>query len=303
VLLFDDADTLSEPMFRFLHDVLDLSYRTATSLSLVLLGQLGQWPGLGDPDLGALRQATMSRHFIPALAPEESRAYLDHRLAEAGRPPHRIMTRAAVLALVDCAGGVPGQIDALAQLALVHGYRWRRRRITARLVRRALSDPAGLRAPAMPRPRFLLAAGIGAGALALAALGGVLGWQAERAPVSPARLPVIVARGPGPTDRAAARAPQAPPLPAPTPRPAQPRPQAPAGQAPSADGGPGLVLVARPGDSLEKLYTSVYRGMTPPPFQAVLALNQGPLRPGTLLIFPAPPGGWASYRRARSPSG
>lgn len=65
---------------------------------------------------------------------------------------------------------------------------------------------------------------------------------------------------------------------------------------------PGLLLQARPGDTLESLYAKVYRGVTAPPLADVQALNPGPVKPGDILTFPAPPEGWtgrpASLRSA-----
>ncbi len=57
-------------------------------------------------------------------------------------------------------------------------------------------------------------------------------------------------------------------------------------------GGPGLVLVARSSDTLQHLYTEVYRGVQAPPYSEVAAANQVPLRPGAILLFPAPAQGW-----------
>ena len=58
-------------------------------------------------------------------------------------------------------------------------------------------------------------------------------------------------------------------------------------------GGPGLILVARRGDTLKALYTNIYQGLHPPPFDAVLAANPVPFRPGAIVVFPEPPNGWA----------
>jgi hypothetical protein len=69
--------------------------------------------------------------------------------------------------------------------------------------------------------------------------------------------------------------------------------QPPAAGRPQA-GGPGLLLVARSGDTLATLYQSVYAGVTPPPFADIAAANSGPFRPGKRLIFPTPAGGWQS---------
>jgi hypothetical protein len=59
------------------------------------------------------------------------------------------------------------------------------------------------------------------------------------------------------------------------------------------DGAPGLLLRAKPGDTLESLYLRVYRSATPPSFASVAALNPERIRPGDILTFPAPVNGWA----------
>ena len=61
-----------------------------------------------------------------------------------------------------------------------------------------------------------------------------------------------------------------------------------------APAGPGLLLVARRGDTLQTLYHRIYAGVLPPPFSAVRAANPGVVRAGTRLLFPAPPHGWFS---------
>ena len=55
---------------------------------------------------------------------------------------------------------------------------------------------------------------------------------------------------------------------------------------------PGLVLIARRGDTLRDLYASLYRGVQPPPFEEVVAANPKPVVPGAVVVFPAPAGGW-----------
>lgn len=58
---------------------------------------------------------------------------------------------------------------------------------------------------------------------------------------------------------------------------------------------PGLVLVARRGDTIHALYAKVYRGLTPPPYKEVVAANHAPLKPGAVVVFPAPPNGWTQH--------
>ena len=62
-------------------------------------------------------------------------------------------------------------------------------------------------------------------------------------------------------------------------------------------GGPGLVLIAQRGDTLESLYGDVYRDRRAPPFAIVLAANPRPFRPGSIVVFPEPPGGWQRVQR------
>ena len=62
-------------------------------------------------------------------------------------------------------------------------------------------------------------------------------------------------------------------------------------------GGPGLVLMAQRGDTLESLYGNVYRDRNAPPFATIVAANPGPFKPGAIVVFPEPPGGWQRVQR------
>ena len=68
---------------------------------------------------------------------------------------------------------------------------------------------------------------------------------------------------------------------------------------PQTPAGASLLLLAGPNDTLRSLYREVYRGVRPPRFETVAALNPAVTRPGTRLIFPAPPDGWPAQRRSR----
>ena len=58
--------------------------------------------------------------------------------------------------------------------------------------------------------------------------------------------------------------------------------------------GPGLILLAQGGDTMRLLYTKVYRGLVPPPYAEVVALNPEPIRRGAMMVFPEPPNGWTA---------
>ncbi len=76
--------------------------------------------------------------------------------------------------------------------------------------------------------------------------------------------------------------------PVPAPLSQEPEPQSLA----QAGGAPGLVLVARAGDTMPDLYAKVYRGVRPPSYADVIAANHLPLRPGAIVVFPRPQDGW-----------
>ncbi len=283
VLLFDDAESISSGMFRTLSALLKACNSESLKLHLVLIGGPGLWAGLNAPDLAELRKAAISETLIPYLQEAEAADYLDRKLQYAGQPLARLMTKRATADLVARAHGLPARLDALAEQALAFSYARGRRRITSRRLRQAFGE-----APAIGWAHSR-ASEISLAALAVACLGGVgalVAWQHREASVPFQQ----VARGPVPLPEAktvrrdppsvAHNVAQAPLQPATQP-------------ANARAGHSGLVLLAGPGDDLAALYAKVYRGVTPPPFEQVKAANQAPVTPGMLVVFPAPPGGWA----------
>lgn len=59
-------------------------------------------------------------------------------------------------------------------------------------------------------------------------------------------------------------------------------------------GGVGMVLLVQRGDTLESMYHDIYRDRSAPPYAEVVAANPRPLKPGGIVVFPAPPGGWSA---------
>jgi type II secretory pathway predicted ATPase ExeA len=283
VLLFDDAHVLPTVTYRYLATLMELCRLQAIRIPIVLFGDLGMWPGLEHPDLQRLRQAAVSQHMISCLRLTEATNYLDHKLRFAGQPLLQVMTRSAMTELLDRAHCVPDRLEALAQRALLHGYQRRRKPITVRMVRQALGEE-GDRA----RPGgwgSLLSLSRVAAMLPMMAVAGLSSTS-----ISPdARATLAVLAAPRPAVRVAA-------LPLPVSPKALPPETRPALQAPPQTGGPGLALVAAPGDDIVTLYSKVYRGVVPPPLPVVLAANRLPVKPGAIVIFPEPPHGWPAIR-------
>ncbi len=62
-------------------------------------------------------------------------------------------------------------------------------------------------------------------------------------------------------------------------------------------GGAGMILVAQRGDTLERLYRDLYRDRAAPPYSIIVATNPAPIKPGAIVVFPEPPGGWGEVQR------
>jgi MSHA biogenesis protein MshM len=291
VLILDDAHEISAELFRYLWHLARLRLPKAATLHLVLIGDFGPWPGLHYPELERLRQATSSCYIMFALRDDEAEAYIEHRLRLAGVPRRRIMTRLAAAELVQRAGRNPAQLNALAQRVLMHGYRIGSRRITPEIVRQLFpADPAAF-VPPPPSPglRALATAGLVAALLAgCVGLTAVLLWPA---PADRRAAQAVVRIAASAVPRPARLAAAGLTVPAPVVLPPVAPPASPDSPAKTM-GGPGLVLVAGPGDSMPGLYAKVYRGLTPPPYGSVMAANPWPVKPGSLVVFPAPPEGW-----------
>jgi type II secretory pathway predicted ATPase ExeA len=292
VLVFDDADAMPDTMFRMLWTLSRLCGAGGQRLHLVLIGGPGLWPGLNAPDLAELRKAAISETSIPYLQETEAADYLDRKLQYAGQPLARLMTKRAIAELVAQAHGLPARLDWLAERALAFGYAHGRRRITSRRLRQALSD-----APPTSVPNWIVTQwALGALAVAcLAGVGGLVAWQnqAEVAPLPHDPMPIAASSTLAQPKMAEAVA----PAPAPPPASATHLTALPAGPAagmpaPVAPARPGLALLAGPGDTLRTMYDKVYRGVTPPGYEVVRAANPVSVRPGAMVMFPAPPGGW-----------
>jgi hypothetical protein len=109
---------------------------------------------------------------------------------------------------------------------------------------------------------------------------------AAHPPVAPATSGAPPPAHPAPQHPAAEPQAVAPPAPPPA-----PVPQA-AMAAPALPPGPGLLVIAKAEDTLQSLYSRVYKGLQAPPFEVVEAMNPHEIKLGDVVVFPAPPGGW-----------
>ena len=321
VLLIDDADTLPHATWRFLDLLLRLAQFGKARLRLVLFGAPGRWPDPGKlPRLGS---GLVSARVIEPL----SRAEAAHYATTLAERTGRVLDRGRLERILNSANGSLAQLDAavrdttpvpsgtterstarrfwpalvlggpvLAGVAAfaVHQSRPRPAPAVSPPVSVALVDavapPEAAPKPpppteAAPPPVLPGAAGSGKVIAGAAAVGVVLAHLEVAAAHLASNAPGLASDGAGPATPALTppTIPSHVPPPGPMPRPASD------GLSPVR----GLLLVARPGDTLATLYSEVYRGRSAPPFADISSANPAPVRPGALVVFPAPPGGWS----------
>jgi general secretion pathway protein A len=149
LLVIDEAHTLS------LETLQALGGLSGPRLQVVLVGEPELRDKLERPAMGHIAQRIRQRCHITALAPEETRLYVRHRLAVAGAPDPGLFTDAAIDRIAEYSDGIPRLINLVCDLCLVNGYADRRSRIDAGAVDKAtayLGDSDRRPTDAMVRP-------------------------------------------------------------------------------------------------------------------------------------------------------
>ena len=140
LLVVDEAQNLTLPALEEVRMLSNLETEKSKLIQIVLVGQPDLREKLGQPELEQLRQrVTVSYHLGP-LDPEDTSAYINHRLRRAaiGAP---LEFPADVSAVVHHrSGGVPRLINVICDAVLLFGYGADRRTIDLALAGEALEE-------------------------------------------------------------------------------------------------------------------------------------------------------------------
>ena len=172
VLLIDEAQDLAPEVFEQVRLLTNLETSTEKLLKIILIGQPELITLLQRRDLRQVAQRVTARYHLRPFGPADTKAYVLHRLAVAGRAD-RIFTESALRAVHRASGGIPRLINSIGDRALLGAYTRDERRVGAGVVRRAAREVAGLR-PSRIRRGWAWAAGA-AGTLLVAATGVLVG--------------------------------------------------------------------------------------------------------------------------------
>ncbi|MGA7801480.1 MAG: AAA family ATPase, partial [Gammaproteobacteria bacterium] len=160
MVIVDDAHKLNGGTLETLLNLAGDPTRTASRVTLVLLGEKGLRELLARAGLDPGRDHLLHTTALPALSPEQTAAYLAYRVAVAGYSGESPFAPTEARAIHKAAGGLPGRINRLAHEHLEEYM--------------ARADTAGAASTRLGRrpPRWLLA---GLGVVAVA----VVLWKQE----------------------------------------------------------------------------------------------------------------------------
>ncbi len=179
VVIIDEAQNLTSEVLEQIRLLTNLETNERKLLRVILLGQPELAELLDRSEMRQLAQRITARYHLAALGPDDTRAYVAHRLTLAGGNPH-LMTHSATRKLYELSGGIPRLINVIADRALLGAYVESATKVSARIVRKAARETFGKRTGWSPT------AWLGAAVLMAAMVGGA--WAIwDRSPAGSAR--------------------------------------------------------------------------------------------------------------------
>ena len=186
VLVIDEAQSLSAEVLEQLRLLTNLETNERKLLQIILIGQPELRDMLARPDLEQLAQRVIARYHLGALTAGETAQYVRHRLAVAGLGGALPFDEASLQRVHALSRGVPRRINLLCDRALLGAYARGKAQVDVAIVDKAAAEvqgdlPRGRR-PALGSPRSRVAAALGLGVIAGAALfgAGLLAFDAMR---------------------------------------------------------------------------------------------------------------------------
>lgn len=140
LLIIDEAQTLSENTLEQVRLLSNLETSREKLIQILLLGQPELDRKLDGRGLRQLRQRISVRWKLEPLGPQETRAYVRHRLSVAAGEPRDLFTEAALREVHRRTGGVPRLVNQLCDRSLLAGYAARAAQIRPALVRAAARE-------------------------------------------------------------------------------------------------------------------------------------------------------------------
>jgi general secretion pathway protein A len=158
ILIIDEAQNLGSATLEELRMLSNINADKHQLLQMVLVGQPQLRELLSQPELRQFAQRVAADFDIAPLSPDEVSAYVQHRLAVAGRT-ERLFEDEALALITLASGGIPRIINILCDTALVYGFPLRKDPIPSAIIEELLRDKSqhgvfgvGGIAAALPEP-------------------------------------------------------------------------------------------------------------------------------------------------------
>lgn len=143
VLVIDEAQNLGIRALEELRVLSNLNAGKELLVQTVLIGQPELRAALQLPALRQFAQRIAVEYHLQALQPDETAAYILHRVNVAGGDPE-LFAPATFDLIHQSTGGVPRLINIVCDTALVYGFADQVKRIDAGIIRSVVSDRAGI---------------------------------------------------------------------------------------------------------------------------------------------------------------
>jgi general secretion pathway protein A len=138
LLVIDEAQHLPVEALEAVRMLSSIEENGLPLVQIVLVGQPELATQLNRPELARLAERIGARAHLVSLSPEATRRYIDHRLLVAGARDLGIFTDRAHEKIAAYSGGTPRVINAVCDYALLTGYADRKRRVTIRVIEKAI---------------------------------------------------------------------------------------------------------------------------------------------------------------------
>lgn len=174
VLIIDEAQNLDPSVLEQLRLISNLETETRKLMQIVLMGQLELQGILSQHKLRQLNQRIVVRSHLRPFDLRETANYIEHRLriASGSSEIEKLFTSTAYRTIHRYTKGIPRLINILADRALIVAYTLNKRKVTRRIVRKAIADLEEVDQQAV-RERSVKRAAAIVGILVLL----TLGWQ------------------------------------------------------------------------------------------------------------------------------
>ncbi len=150
LVVVDEAQNLSVPALEELRMLSNLETEKSKLVQIVLVGQPELKELLGRPELEQLRQRVTVNYHLRPLGPEDTHAYVNHRLRRAAIGVPLEFPPDVTTLIYQSSGGVARKVNVLADAILLFGYGADQRAIDVPLAEEAIREVNG--EPTWPAP-------------------------------------------------------------------------------------------------------------------------------------------------------